>query len=234
MATTDKQVQNELTSHIGRLLRDAFGKGPQSIYVSINKPFVVIYLRQFLSPTEKILLQQDQIYSIQNTRDLLMKSLFPEMKAYILLLTGLNIQEFYYDWGLHNQSGIMVGMDSEEEHSFSDHVQATFTGQEALHQEIDLISHNVEKTPEKTYSYKINDRTILVIRKGILISIEKELIRIGQEETLKLAKRNLEKGHLHRNNRFSSMLQAGVIDAFVDWDFHLDKSVIVLILQPSS
>ncbi|REE89065.1 uncharacterized protein YbcI [Paenibacillus taihuensis] len=234
MEANDKQVQNELTSHIGRLLRDAFGKGPQSIYVSVNRPFVVIYLRNFLSPTEKILLQQDQIYSIQSTRDLLMKSLFPEMKAYILLLTGLNIQEFYYDWGLHNQSGIMVGIDCDDEHPHSVNVHETYAGQEELHQEIDLISHNVEKKPEKTYSYKINDRTILVIRNGILISIEKELIRIGQEETLKLAKRNLEKGHLHRNNRFSKMLNAGVVDVFVDWDFHLDKSVIVLILHPSS
>ncbi|SEO02661.1 DUF2294 domain-containing protein [Paenibacillus sp. OV219] len=233
METNDKQIQAELTSHIGRLLRDAFGKGPQSIFVSINRPFVIIYLRNFLSPTEKILLKQDQVYAIQTTRDLLMKSLFPEMKAYILLLTGMNIQEFYYDWGLHNQSGVMVGIDSEEDHPFSTNVHGTYAGQEELHQEIDLISHNVEKKPEKTYSYKINERTILVMRIGILISIEKELIRIGQEETLKLAKRNLEKGHLHRNNRFQKILHAGVVDAFVDWDFHLDKSIIVLILHPS-
>ncbi|CAN7651645.1 Na-translocating system protein MpsC family protein [Paenibacillus sp. LjRoot56] len=230
--TTEKQTNYEIAGHVGRLLREAFGKGPESIFVSINRPFVVIYLRSFLSPTERILLKQDQIFSIQNTRDLVMKSLIPEIKAYLLLLAGMQIREFYYDWGLHNHSGVMVGIETDDD-SLQAGLQERYTGKEELHKEIDTISFQVQKRPEELHSCMINERTLLVIRNGILISIEKELIRIGHEESLKLAKRNLEKNHLHNNSHFTDILKSQVIDVFVDWDFHLDKSVIAFILNPS-
>lgn len=232
MNTTEKQTHNEIAGHVGRLLREAFGKGLESIFVSINRPFVVIYLRSFLSPTEKILLKQDQIFSIQNTRDLVMKSLIPEIKAYLLLLAGMQIQEFYYDWGLHNHSGVLVGIEPGE-NRLQTGLQESYTGKEELHKEIDAISCQVQKRPDELYSCMINERTLIVIRNGILISIEKELIRIGHEESLKLAKRNLEKSHLHSNGHFADMLKSKVIDVFVDWDFHLDKSVIAFILNSS-
>ncbi|MGO4375635.1 DUF2294 domain-containing protein, partial [Paenibacillus sp. MCAF20] len=115
MLEQEKSIQSELANHVGKLLRESFGKGPQAINVSIRKPFVVFYLRGLLSPTEKILLEQDQVYSIQHTRDLLMKTLIPEIKAYTSLLTGIHFQEFYYDWGLHNLSGVFVGIESDED-----------------------------------------------------------------------------------------------------------------------
>ncbi|WP_201003962.1 Na-translocating system protein MpsC family protein [Paenibacillus glycanilyticus] len=228
----EKEAQAEIASYVGRLLREAFGRGPQSIFVSINRPFVVLYLRNFLSPTEKILLEQDQIHSIQSTRDLLMKSLIPEIKAYLLLLAGMDIQEFYYDWGLHNHSGVMVGVEGRDAQG-QPLLGCEYTGKDELQHEISLISQQVQKRPDELYSCLINDRTLLVIRVGILISIEKELIRIGHEESLRLAKRNLEKGHLHNNGHFQEFLNAKVIDLFVDWDFHLDKSVMVFILNPN-
>lgn len=79
----------------------------------------------------------------------------------------------------------------------------------------------------------INDRTILVIRNGILVRIEKELIRLGLEGNLKLAKRNLEKSYLHNINHFQRILNTKIVDVFVDWDFQLDKSIFVFILNPS-
>jgi uncharacterized protein YbcI len=229
----DKQAQNELASHLGRLLRDAFGKGPQSIFVSIHRPFVVVYLRNFLSPTEKILLEQDQVFLVQNTRDHVMKSLIPEMKAYLQLIMGIHIREFYYDWGLHNHSGVFVGIEADENHPVPS-LQEEYIGQMELHREIEHISQMVQKKPEELYSCLLNERTLVVVRNGILINIEKELIRLGNEETLKLAKRNLEKRHLHNNNRFERFLNTRVIDIFVDWDFQLDKSVFVFILNPST
>ncbi|MEH7128397.1 Na-translocating system protein MpsC family protein, partial [Neobacillus drentensis] len=83
-------------------------------------------------------------------------------------------------------------------------------------------------------SYLLNERTLVVIRNGILVPIEKELIRLGNFEALRLAKRNLEKRLLHNSGNFESILQTKVNDIFVDWDFYRDKSVIVLILSPTA
>lgn len=232
MDNQEKQTQHEIASHIGRLLREAFGKGPQSIYVSINRPYVVIYLRNFLSQTEKILLQQDHLYIVQHTRNVVMESLIPEIKAYMLLLTGINIQEFYYDWGLHNYSGVFVGIGCEENHVYHG-PQEWYVGKKELHLEIERISLLIQKIPDNIQSYLINERTLLVIRTGILINISKELIRLGFEESLKLAERNLEKDHLFNNNHLRKILKSPILDIFTVWNFHLDKSVIVFILNPS-
>ncbi|MBA2939910.1 DUF2294 family protein [Paenibacillus sp. CGMCC 1.16610] len=234
MDKNNKQAQNEIASYIGRLLREAFGKGPQSVFVSISRPYIVIYLRNFLSPTEKILLQQDQLLSIQHTRDLVMKSLIPELKAFLFIHSGMKICEFYYDWVLHNQSGVLVGIESDDKYISAASVQERYVGKEALHQEIDQISNQIQKSPDDIYSCMINERTLLVVRHGILISIGKELIQLGFEESLKLAERNLEKRHLHNNNtHFQKILNSKIIDVFADWDFHLDKSIFVFILNPS-
>lgn len=232
MNNHEKQTQFEIASHIGRLLREAFGKGPQSIFVSINRPFVVIYLRNFLSQTEKILLQQGHLFSVQHTRNIVMETLIPEIKAYLLLLTGINIREFYFDWGLHNYSGVFVGIESED-NPVDNSTQESYLGKEELHLEIERISLHIQKIPDEIHSFLINERTLLIVRSGILISIGKELIRLGFEENLKLAQRNLEKNHLFNNNQFQKILKSPIVDVFTDWNFHLDKSIIVFILNPS-
>lgn len=229
----ERSIQMELASHAGRVLRESFGKGPHSVHVSIRRPFIVFYMRGLLSPTEKILFEQDQIYTIQHTRDVLMTTLIPEMKAYTSLVAGISLQEFYYDWGLHNLSGAFVGMEADTG-SLETIKQEAYAGKEETHQEIRNMSRIVQKTPEETYSCRLNDRTLLIIRHGILISIEKELIRLGYEGQLKLAKRNLEKTFLHNSSSLEPVLQAKINDVFVDWDMHLDKSVIVVAMSPNS
>jgi uncharacterized protein YbcI len=230
-----KQVQTELAGYIGRTLRENFGKGPESVYVSYNHTILTVYLRNFISPSESVLLGQQQEAMIQTTRDLLMQKLIPEFKAYIKILTIMEVNEFYYDWDLHNKSGLFVCIGSiPTESETPNEKNYSYPGQETLHQEINRISLQAEKTPEEVVSYLLNERTLVVIRNGILVPIEKELIRLGNFEILRIAKRNLEKRLLHNSGNFESILQTKVNDIFVDWDFYRDKSVIVLILSPTA
>ncbi|MBV7506028.1 DUF2294 domain-containing protein [Bacillus sp. sid0103] len=231
----NKQVQTELAGFIGRTLRENFGKGPESVFVSYNHSVMTVYLRNFISPSESVLLGQQQETMVQTTRDLLMQTLIPEFKAYIKILTDMDVSEFYYDWGLHNKSGIFVCIGSTSSESDPQYEkQYHYPGQDSLHQEINRISLQAEKAPEDVVSYLLNERTLVVVRNGILVPIEKELIRLGNFEALRLAKRNLEKRLLHGSGNFESILQTKVNDIFVDWDFNRDKSVIVLILSPKA
>ncbi len=222
----------ELASYIGRTLREYFGKGPESVFVSNYQSSVTVYLRNFITPSESVLLTQGQEAMVLRTRDMLMKTLIPEFKAYIKILTGMEISEFYYDWGIDNKSGIFVCFGSSNE---TNHLNdENYEGKENIHSEIKRISIQVEKEPEEIHSIQLNPRTLVVIRKEILVPIERELIRLGNSETLKLAKRNLEKRLLHNSNQFETILKTKVNDIFVDWDFNLDKSAIALILSPTS
>ncbi|MFB5662356.1 Na-translocating system protein MpsC family protein [Alteribacillus sp. HJP-4] len=113
----------------------------------------------------------------------------------------------------------------------ADQLPDEYTGRKQLHNEVVWASQQAEKTPTHVDSYLLNERTLIVLRKGILVRIEKELIRAGFEENLKLTKRHLEKG-LINNQNLEKILQTGVLDTFVDWDFQLDKSYFIFILQP--
>ena len=232
----EQGLQADLGSYIGKLLRDSFGRGPGSVFVSINNTTVTVYLRNFLSPTEQILMTQQQENLIQQTRDKLMETLIPEIKAYVKIYARMDINEFYYDWSLHNKTGLFVCVCSNEDEEIKNDkpLGSDYNGKEEIHDEINKISIEAEKLPEKVSSTHLNERTLIVIRDGILVRIEKELIRMGLSESLRIAKRNLEKGLLHNTSRFESILNCKVSDIFVDWDFNLDKSAIVLILNPTT
>jgi uncharacterized protein YbcI len=226
-----KQVQMDLASYIGRTLRENFGKGPESVFVSLNETVLTVYLRNFISPMENVLLEQREEMLVQRARDILMGTLIPEIKAYIHILTGVEVKEFYYDWGLHNNSGVFVCIGS---NTAEVDLNVDYRGKKEVEERVRIISIQAQKEPEEIYSFLLNDRTLVVIRKGIFVPIEKELIMLGNSETLKLAKRNLEKRLLQNNGNFGDILQSKVIDIFVDWDFQLDKSAIVLILSPTT
>ncbi|GAE37053.1 Na-translocating system protein MpsC family protein [Halalkalibacter akibai] len=233
MELSEKELQQEVGGYIGRMLREHFGKGPESVFVSVGYTFMTVYLRNFITPAERILMEQDQVMDILQIRAKLMKSLMPECKAYMEIITKRKIREVYYDWGLHNKSGMIVFV-SDEPFTGKEAISENFTGKAQLNGEITNISKQAQKAPEETYSCELNPRTIVNVRNGILVRIEKELIRLGYSELLKRVKRNLEKQFLHNNNHFHTIFEREVIDSFVDWDFELDKSVIVFIVVPLS
>ncbi len=219
--------QKELGSFVGRLLREQFGKGPETVFASVGDPFVVIYFTKFLSPLEKSLLDLEQGLYVQKTRDLLMETLVEEIKAYIKLHVGLDIKEFYYDWNLKEQSGMFTAISEKKAGAFM------YPNKKQVEEVMADLTFTVQKVPEQVFSYLINPRTLLIIRKGLLVPIEKELHRLDFGETLKLAKRNLERRIFQSyKQQFEKTLQADVTDFFVDWNFDQDKSSSLLILKP--
>ena len=222
-------LEKEIGGFIGRLLRENFGRGPGNVFCSISKPFVSIYITNFLSPMENTLISNHQSVYVQKTRDLMMETLEEEIKSYIELHTEDKINEFYYDWNLDKKSGMFIFVFSpEQRHDFN-----PYENKENVHNEINELSNEIQKVPEQTYSMLLNDRTLIIVRKGILISIEKEFIQLGFQETLKVVKRNLEKRVItqHKEN-FEKFLNAQLVDYFVDWNFSQDKSYTLFILKP--
>ncbi|WP_138417939.1 DUF2294 domain-containing protein [Aquibacillus sediminis] len=227
-----EKVTAELSTYISKFLRDNFGKGPEFVHCSIYSTFITIYIRNFITPPESILVSQNKTERMIETRDLVINSLAPEIKANIYHITGMKVNEFYYDWGVHNKSAMFTCVCTDE----NDHdkkINGSYPHQVEMEKEIARLSTVAQKEPEELISYQLNNRTLLFIRNGILVRIEKELIRDGLEEQLKLAKRRLEKGLLHNNTHFEEILGTKVIDIFVDWDFALDKSVMLFIINPT-
>jgi uncharacterized protein YbcI len=222
-------LEKEISGYIGRLLRENFGRGPGNVFCIISRPFVSIYITNFLSPMENTLISNQQSVYVQKTRDLMMETLEEEIKYFIELHTEDKIKEFYYDWNLDAKSGMFLFVfENGQPYDF-----ASYENKEKIHEEIGELSMEIQKAPEHTHSLLMNERTLIIIRHGILISLEKEFIGLGFQETLKIAKRNLEKRVINRHRvKFEAFLNAKVIDYFIDWNFDQDKSYTLFILKP--
>jgi uncharacterized protein YbcI len=228
--TKDKSIQTEVGGYVSNLLRTHFGKGPTSVYVSFNRPFLTVYFRGFIVPMEKILIKQNEAHRVLETRDLLFNEMKEEVRQELWASSQLDVKEFYADWHLENETGMIIAILNE---NMTEEIGEWPAGLDktAFIDELIKASEQAEKKPESTEAYWLNDRTLLVRRTQILVAIEKELIRNGFGETLKLAKRPLEHKVLNKVP-IEKALNRKVVETFVDWNFEADEAYLVFILEP--
>ncbi|MDN7242032.1 Na-translocating system protein MpsC family protein [Planococcus sp. N028] len=226
----EKTIHTEIGSYISALLRDHFGKGPTSVYVAFARPFITVHLRGFLTPTEKVLLKQNEPNRVLKIRDLLMSDLIPEIKLGLWKIGELDVKEVYADWNLDHKSGMIIAVLNEEVD------QGTFewpkeVDENAFQEELVKASVKAQKAPGTTEIYWLNDRIILAKRTEILVAVEKELIKNGFGEELRIAKRPLERKVL-AEVQLEATLKRKIIETFVEWNFETDKAYTAFILEP--
>lgn len=226
----EKTLESEVGGYISTILRKHFGKGPTSVYVTFRHPFITIHFRGFLAPMEKLQLKQEETTRVLETRDLMMLDLKPEICQGLSEVAGLEIKELYADWHLLEETGMIIGVMEdgamEIPENWPDNIDS-----EAVRGEIIEASNKAEKIPEQTDIYWLSDRTILIRRSGILVRIEKELIKNGLAEELKLSKRPLEHEVLGEV-QLEETIKRPISEIFLDWDFENDVSYLVLQLEP--
>lgn len=222
-------LEKEISGFIGKLLRDNFGRGPGNVFCTISRPFVSVYITNFLSTMENTLLTNHQSVYVQKTRDLMMETLEEEIKSYIELNTKDKIKEFYYEWNLDEKSGMLLFIfEKDQPYNFDEYPSKNLVEEETIE-----LSKEIQKAPDETHSKLLNERTLIIVRHGILISLEKEFIQLGFQETLKIAKRKLEKKAITQHqSSYERYLNAKITDYFVDWNFDKDKSYTLFILKP--
>lgn len=226
----EKVIEKEVGSYISTLLRDYFGKGPSSIYVTVNSPYITIHLRGFLAPTEKFLLKQNEIRRILETRDLLMKDLKAQIIQELMRIGQFTVDDISVDWNLEGQTGVILAvLRSEAEHTENSRLKRVEN--DAFSETISQFSQKAQKIPEKVEAYWLNNRTLLVKRSGIFIHIEKELIQAGFDEELKLVKRPLERKMLMEID-WKPILGRSVQEVYMDWNINEDLGYIVFIIEP--
>ncbi|MDN7242393.1 Na-translocating system protein MpsC family protein [Planococcus sp. N028] len=227
----DKTLQAEIGGYISTMLRRHFGKGPTSVYVTINQPFITIHFQGFLSPMEANLIKQNEIKRVLETRDILMNDLRVEIIQGLKQIDRLEVKELYADWNLAKETGLIICVLEDE----SDEISLPWpddVDKEAFRKKIEQASDKAEKVPARTETYWLSDRTILVRRTEILIRIEKALIRNGFTEELKIAKRPLEHEVL-KEVQLETVLKRKISETFLDWNFDTDLGYVVFLLEPN-
>lgn len=224
-----QRLQTEVGRYISSLMQNNFGENPDQINVIIQSPFIIIHLHGFSIPSEKILMKRNEWKRIWETRDLIMNEIKSEVITDLKNITDLNVEEFYADWNFEHETGLFIAVLDEEE--TDDQLKwPENIDKEALKEKIIQASKETQKAPDYMEMYWLNERIILVERRGIMVQIEKELIKNGVIEELRLAKRPLEH-KLMNDLDLHSILKSNVHELFVDWNFEGDKAFLVFILE---
>ncbi|WP_391558602.1 Na-translocating system protein MpsC family protein [Robertmurraya sp.] len=220
----------KISSLTSKMLRKNFGRGPDSCFAFANGPYLVLYIRRFLSPMESVLLESGNSDKVDMSRTIVMNKILTQLKGILEIELGADVKSAYHDWN-YNQNTGMVTIE------FESNVTGAVANSEEnpifknLIDEVDRISIIVQKKPENTKAFFITPRVYLVKREGILVEIEKSLIDKGYEQTLMVTKDELEKSFLHHNGHFEDIFSLPVADIFVDWDLQADNSIICFILK---
>jgi uncharacterized protein YbcI len=180
---------------------------------------------------ESTLLETGHFGTVEISRNIVMKTILQQLTAIIELEFDQEVESFYHDWNYPQNTGmITIQFRASVTHQLNQD-QTEPNNFKPLIDEIDRISILVQKKPEKTEACFISPKICLVKREGILIQIEKKLIEKGYEQNLMVAKDDLEKSYLHRDNRFEEIFRNPIADVFVDWDFSEDRSIICFVLK---
>ncbi|MFD2216671.1 Na-translocating system protein MpsC family protein [Metabacillus endolithicus] len=223
----DQETLNMISSFTSKLLRKNFGKGPQSCQSTLCGKYLVTYIRGFISPMEEILIQQGQNNQVDKARTVIINHIIEELKGVVKITFDRDVEESYHDWNFPNNSGVIIFvMDDEVEKCASDQ-NVDF---KRLETEVARLSQLVQKIPDQIYVYPLSSSLYLIERKGILIPIEKSLIKKGFAEELKITKDELEKTYFHRYGKFDDIFNTTIKDIFIDWNFKEDKSFVAFIL----
>ncbi|KYG58701.1 DUF2294 domain-containing protein [Planococcus maritimus] len=223
-----RPIQSEVSGYISNLLRQHFGKGPASVYVTIKRPYITIHFRGFVSPMEQILLDQEEDIRVLETRNFMFNALKTEILQELLNITQLNFTELYVDWNLSLKSGMFIGV-MNEELAWDSFEWPEDTQRDVFHKQIERVNEKAARIPDKIDTLWMSNRTLLLKRSGVLVGIEKALIEDGFVDMLKLTKRPLEH-KLLKAAPLHHVLQRNVDEIFMDWNFSQDVGYIAFIL----
>lgn len=193
-----------------------------------NGPYLVLYIRGFISPFEEVLLRKGQSPEVDFTRRTIIKDVLEELKGMVQFSLNEEVVETYHDWNFPSNSGsIILKLDQE----ITNQNFHTDWNTDLLETEVNRISEFVQKVPDELYIYPVSDKFIILTRIGILIRLEKALISKGFEKELVYTKDELEKSYFHNDVRFQDIFKHSIKDIFIDWNMKEDKSVMCIILK---
>ncbi|RXT06535.1 Na-translocating system protein MpsC family protein [Ammoniphilus sp. CFH 90114] len=229
MSPEIQQKLLEISSLTSRMLRKSFGRGPESCQAYLKYRYLVITIRGFLSPMESILLEHGNVDDIDISRGIVMNNVLAQLRGVLELEFQQDVQDFYHDWNYTRNTGVIMIV-FEQDILPGDNFEP-FLEQTPLLDEVNRISEMVQKVPDRTEAYQITPSIYLVLRVGILITLEKALIAKGFQQTLLVTKDDLEKGFFHRSGPFQEIFNQRLSDIFIDWNLNDDNSLMCIVLK---
>lgn len=193
------------------------------IHIILNEHCLLVQLHHFLDDEMENLIFREDLDVFRSIRELMMEYALKDIQSQLLEQFGLPLKEIYYDWDEHDQSSMIIGMFHNQ---VLDMEQRYYPNQKMVHEQVSLVTHIVEKYPDTIRSFWADPYTLVMMRQGLLVRIEQEMVKEGFQEVLRKTKRKAEKTEFLKSE-IESVIERKLKSMYVDWDFKKDQSVLV-------
>ncbi|KIL35802.1 hypothetical protein SD71_10350 [Cohnella kolymensis] len=216
------KITDQISAETQTLLRN-LGLIPEDITVSLDERCLTIQLHHLFTSAQETMVRLDQ-HDMRATRDLIVDYVIPDLGDFINKVSGIKFESMYYDWNDSDSSGLIIGLPQGSR--YREH-EDYYPGKDEIHRQVAKITYDVQKVPDSIYSFWTGDNMLVIVREGLFIKLEKELIKLGFTDGLWTAKRTLERQSFLSEAQATAILKRKHRALYVDWQFELDKSALV-------
>jgi uncharacterized protein YbcI len=221
-ATQDELLY--LSSKFSKILKSKFGKGPETCYVVFKENRLFIYISNFMTAAEEVLVKNDQVNLANKFRTAVINLICKEFLPEATKVMDLPFQTFYHDWNYGTNKGIII---IEPRHIQSDASNDISFSEHDLFKLMNQVSAKIHKVPEGYKLVKWNQNVCIVECRGVLLSMDRYLYQQGLTDILVEHSREMKMYYLNRKELFENVFNREIDDLFITWDYEQDKNFIV-------
>lgn len=220
-ATQDHMLH--LSSTLSKLLKRRFGKGPETCYVNGDEEKKYIFMRNFITPAEEVLLGNKQWEFAIHFRTAIIEAVIKEFSFEISKTLDQTYTNFYHDWNYEKNTGMILlvnGKANAEERL----PLGTKNGILAM---IDKIGSHFHKSPENLTILKYAPSICIIEADGIMAPLENLVYQMGNMNLLYRYSESAKKGYFEHKLSLEDVFNRIIEDIFIMWDYQNDKSFLV-------
>jgi uncharacterized protein YbcI len=216
-----------LSSTFSKLLKRRFGKGPESCNVILKGNRFYIYMRNFITPAEEVLMTQGQLELAHNFRSAVINSVTQEFIPEVSRALGITFNYFLHDWNYDKNTGILLLDNGESNHE----EKIDNSLQNSLFHLIENVGSGYHKKPYSMKIVKFTQNICAIELKDVLLPLERFVYEKGNVDLLLHHAWNIKVGYWKNKEQFESLFGRLIEDMFIMWDYKNNRNYLVFIFN---
>jgi uncharacterized protein YbcI len=216
-----------LSSTLSKLLKRRFGKGPETCNVILKGNRFYVYMRNFITPAEEVLMKQDKLELAMNFRSSIINAVTEEYLPEVSKLLGISFDSFFHDWNYGKNTGILLLDNSQSVHE--ENMDNSL--ERNLFTLIENVGSSYYKKPAFLKVVKFTQNICAIESKEVLLPLERFVYEKGNMEILFHQAWEVKNGYWKNKGQFEILFNRLIEDMFMMWDYKNNRNYLVFIFN---
>jgi uncharacterized protein YbcI len=216
-----------LSSTFSKLLKRRFGKGPETCNVILKGNRVFVYMRNFITPAEEVLINEEQLELAFHFRTAVINSVTQEFLPEVVKILGISFDDYFHDWNYDKNTGILL-----LDHAQADHEEKVgYSYQSSLVHLIEKVGSDYHKMPASINIVKLTQNICVIESKEVLLPLERFVYETGNIDLLLHQVFQIKGAYWKSRGQFESLFNRLIEDMFMMWDYKNNRNYLIFIFN---